>query len=198
MKIRPYLHSADRKVSRFSGFTIVELLIVVVIIGILAAITIVAYNGIQKRAQTAAVSLALNQASKKVQLYQVDNNAYPSTLAAAGVSDSGVTYQYTGASTSYCITGTQGGTSLYVSDTQSSPTAGGCPGHGQGGVTAVTNLVTNPSFETNVSGWAAYVGVNAPTQVITTPWSGNARLAAVGNNTVLNRLITNDGVVTGR
>lgn len=35
-----------------SGFTIVELLIVIVIIGILAAITVVAYNGIQDRAKT--------------------------------------------------------------------------------------------------------------------------------------------------
>lgn len=30
-----------------SGFTIVELLIVIVVIGILAAVTIVAYNGVQ-------------------------------------------------------------------------------------------------------------------------------------------------------
>ena len=36
-----------------SGFTIVELLIVIVVIGILAAITIVAYNGIQTRAENA-------------------------------------------------------------------------------------------------------------------------------------------------
>lgn len=36
------------------GFTIVELLIVIVVIGILAAITIVAYNGIQRRAMAAA------------------------------------------------------------------------------------------------------------------------------------------------
>lgn len=36
-----------------SGFTIVELLIVIVVIGILAAITIVAYNGIQSRARDA-------------------------------------------------------------------------------------------------------------------------------------------------
>jgi len=38
-----------------SGFTIVELLIVVVVIAILAAITIVAYNGIQNRAKSSAV-----------------------------------------------------------------------------------------------------------------------------------------------
>jgi len=36
---------------RSQGFTIVELLIVIVIIGVLAAITVVAYNGIQDRAK---------------------------------------------------------------------------------------------------------------------------------------------------
>ena len=36
------------------GFTIVELLIVIVVIGVLAAITIVAYNGIQSRARDSA------------------------------------------------------------------------------------------------------------------------------------------------
>lgn len=38
---------------RRQGFTIVELLIVIVVIGILAAITVVAYNGVQTRAQEA-------------------------------------------------------------------------------------------------------------------------------------------------
>ena len=42
------------------GFTIVELLIVIVVIGVLAAITIVAYNGIQKRARTVAATAAVD------------------------------------------------------------------------------------------------------------------------------------------
>lgn len=46
------------------GFTIVELLIVIVIIAILAAITIVAYNGIQQRAQDSKVLNAAQQLQK--------------------------------------------------------------------------------------------------------------------------------------
>jgi type IV pilus assembly protein PilA len=45
------------KPNRVSGFTIVELLIVVVVIAILASITIVSYTGIQNRAKT-SVSLS--------------------------------------------------------------------------------------------------------------------------------------------
>lgn len=146
--------------TKIQGFTIVELLIVVVLIAILAAITIVAYNGLQKRAQTSAVSTALNQASKKVKLYQVDNSSYPATLAAAGIADGDVTYQYTGAATTYCITGTQGTTSMYLSDTVTKPTEGGCAGHGQGGVAAITNLATNPKpVAGSPGGYAGWPGV---------------------------------------
>lgn len=49
------------------GFTIVELLIVIVVIGILAAITIVAYNGIQARAQTSKINTDLTEISKAIQ-----------------------------------------------------------------------------------------------------------------------------------
>lgn len=45
--------------SQRDGFTIVELLIVIVVIAILAAITIVAYNGITNRARATAVVSAL-------------------------------------------------------------------------------------------------------------------------------------------
>jgi prepilin-type N-terminal cleavage/methylation domain-containing protein len=139
------------------GFTIVELLIVIVVIGILAAITIVAYNGIQQRARVSAVNSALAQASKKLALYQVDNGGYPNSgsLAAAGITDSAdVSYQYTGSGSTFCLTATASNIS-YKSTEATSPTAGGCPGHGQGGVAAITNLVRNPNAAVNTSDWTA-------------------------------------------
>lgn len=55
------------------GFTIVELLIVIVVIAILAAITIVAYNGIQNRAHDTSVKTDLSMIQKKIQLWKVSN-----------------------------------------------------------------------------------------------------------------------------
>jgi prepilin-type N-terminal cleavage/methylation domain-containing protein len=65
------------KWARQKGFTIVELLIVIVVIGILATITIVAYNGIQNRAKDAQADTALNQIKKSIELYRADNSVYP-------------------------------------------------------------------------------------------------------------------------
>jgi prepilin-type N-terminal cleavage/methylation domain-containing protein len=60
-----------------SGFTIVELLVVIVIIGILAAITIVAYTGISQRAIAASLQSDLANAAKQIKLYQITNSLYP-------------------------------------------------------------------------------------------------------------------------
>lgn len=72
---------ASPTVSRRDGFTIVELLIVIVVIGILAAITIVAYNGIQERARVATAQSDLTNISKKIELYQAEKGTYPPNLA---------------------------------------------------------------------------------------------------------------------
>jgi len=62
------------------AFTIVELLVAIVIIGILAAITIVAYTGISQRAAVAALTSDLNNASTQLKLFQVTNSLYPATM----------------------------------------------------------------------------------------------------------------------
>lgn len=63
-----------------SGFTIVELLIVIVVIGILAAITIVSYNGVQQRANIATAQADLANVAKQLELFKVDNGLYPSVV----------------------------------------------------------------------------------------------------------------------
>ena len=59
------------------GFTIVELLIVIVVIAILAAITIVAYNGVQQRARDSQRDQNIQTITKALELYYVDNGRYP-------------------------------------------------------------------------------------------------------------------------
>ncbi len=92
------------------GFTIVELLIVIVVIGILAAITIVAFNGIQNRARTSSAKSAAQTVLKKAEAYNADESTagypiLPSQLASAAGT---TTYALSGAAS--FATGT-GGTS---------------------------------------------------------------------------------------
>jgi general secretion pathway protein G len=144
-----------------TGFTIVELLIVIVVIGILAAITIVAYNGIQQKARAAtAQSDAANVAQLLAQSLAT-NGSYPNDLTTINnggpppaTDNSNYQYHASNANANYCLTVTNGTSSYKISDSANAPTAGGCPGDGQGGVSAITNLATNPSVETGGTNWS--------------------------------------------
>lgn len=63
--------------AKHTGFTIVELLIVIVVIAILAAISVVAYNGIQTRAENTKTVQSVAQYGKAIKLYVADRGAYP-------------------------------------------------------------------------------------------------------------------------
>lgn len=82
------------------GFTIVELLIVVVVIAILAAITIVSYNGITNRANASASKATASTWQKKVELYYSEVGNYPRTGAQVSGDSSKSYYIPVGAGTS--------------------------------------------------------------------------------------------------
>lgn len=79
-----------------TGFTIVELLIVIVVIAILAAITIVAYNGIQARGKNSAAQAAATTVVKKAELYNTEVGYYPLGMSALTGAPSTASYNVTG------------------------------------------------------------------------------------------------------
>ncbi len=66
-----------KKWAKQTGFTIVELLIVIVVIGILAAIVIVAYNGVQTRATNGSKISELKAWQKIFETYRAQVGNYP-------------------------------------------------------------------------------------------------------------------------
>jgi prepilin-type N-terminal cleavage/methylation domain-containing protein len=67
----PYAHTP--------GFTIVELLIVIVVIGILAVISAVAYTGINQSAKNAAIASIATQYVRGLTLYAAEHGSYGRT-----------------------------------------------------------------------------------------------------------------------
>jgi len=73
--MKQYISSNKR-----DGFTIVELLIVIVVIAILAAITIVSYNGITSRANSTAAQASGASIMKKLEAYNAEEGSYPTAI----------------------------------------------------------------------------------------------------------------------
>lgn len=161
-----------QKLKDQKGFTIVELLIVIVVIGILAAITIVAYNGIQKRAGTSAAQSLATSIDKKLEAWNSVTGSYPTycqfatnttdaTGTATGLGTAGCTAGATAgpleakldnsssvAATSASVTSSNGKTVVYLSNMSSTGARINYFNFSSGGSGALTTSSSDPASPT--------------------------------------------------
>lgn len=77
---------------RNKGFTIVELLIVIVVIGILAGLVITTYNGIQQKARNTERTTDLKTFQSQLEAYNANNGRYPTTTDLGTTSSTNLTF----------------------------------------------------------------------------------------------------------
>src|SRR5688572_10885666 len=69
-----------KKTRRTGGFTLVEMMVVIVIIGILAAVLITQISGRADRAKVEATKAMIAQVSQALDMFKLDQNRYPARL----------------------------------------------------------------------------------------------------------------------
>lgn len=167
-----------------AGFTIVELIVIIIVVAILAALTIVSYNLVTQNVREQAVRGDLQKAITALNSFKADNGVYPSVLSQLDFqAGENMSYQYSYKSTddSFCITASGRGADLFAKNGSRETTSGGCPGHGVGGVAAITNLALNPSIEVDTSGASGYF--SSPISRVSGGASGSYSLSTTTNST---------------
>lgn len=159
-----------------SAFTIVEVLIVIVVIGILATFSLVAYSGIQSQAAAVVLKSDLKSASTQLELDRIIKGTYPATATEANdgkglPASPDSTYEYTLTDGEYCLSATSpraGMKAYHISSIVGSIEEGVCAGH-----TAPTGGGSNPPASTVPSAPTAVSATGGEAQA-TVSWAASS------------------------
>ena len=163
-------------IQKSRGFTIAELLIVIVVIAILAALSYVGYTSVNNRAAISVLQSDLSQAAKQLDLAKVESGTYQGTDGATTdgsplKKSDGTTLQYTRSNNGqdYCLTATSsrdGVPAFHISNT-TGITEGPCSGHsgpvtggGGGGGSIANNTPIQDITQSQCQALPTYIGTN--------------------------------------
>ena len=139
--------------SRVEAFTIVELLVVIVVIGILAAVTIVSYSGISNQAIAAMLKSDLDNNSKLLKMYNVEYGYYPDSLGTDNCPNAPTI------NTTYCLKASKGASLNYN-------------GGGQNFVLTSTHAASGTSRQVTENGISYAVSGNGNISSFFKTWGG--------------------------
>lgn len=128
---------------RQRGFTIVELLVVVIVIGILATISVVTYSGVQTSAAEVVLKSDLKQAATQLDLANAQDGHYPDNQDDLKHSE-GTVLEYSRVGNGYCITASTppSDRAFFLDQSNGTILEGTCDGHSGSGTAALA--VTSP------------------------------------------------------
>lgn len=183
-----------------SGFTIVEVLIVVIVIGILATVTIVAYNGVINNGRNAAAKTTAADIASAVAVHYTRNGAYPATLGEVGFEASGdTTYAYAVTSTTFCAGVTVKDVTYYVSNDSDTPSQTDCGAEPEDPEDPEDIPLPTPiaewKFNEGSGGTAADTSGNGNTlTAVGSPWTASGKTGAGFNPTLANYFTRTSGL----
>lgn len=142
----------NKQPGKLYGFTIVELLIVIVVIGVLAAVTFAVFSNIQKKAVQSSLDHSLASTVKRLQADKVTRGSFTDSLAdiqnSTESGNSDVEYQYTRTGDSFCLTATLRNIARYICSSDASTSAGAWSGHDA----PITGPISDPVVHTQSTG----------------------------------------------